>query len=192
MGLNNFEYWRPLPGWEGYYEISSLGRVKILPRIINIGKDKSPRFSKAKIMKPGYNGNGYLCFAAVIKGKKIQKFSNHRAIALAFIPGVGDVVRHIDGNKLNCCVENLCWGTLKDNSEDSERHGTRPHGTGRWNARLNEDDIPRIFSMKNSGMTFTEMAKVFGVARSTISNVIYRSHWKIAKARFGLNNIQAL
>ena len=32
--------------------------------------------------------------------------------------------RHLDGNKLNNCADNLCWGTPQENTEDKRRHGT--------------------------------------------------------------------
>lgn len=55
-----------------------------------------------------------------------KKIPVHRLVLMAWagLPSGGDVCRHLDGNPLNNCIENLAWGTPSQNVQDSIRHGT--------------------------------------------------------------------
>lgn len=97
------EYWRPVVGYEGLYEVSNLGRVKSL---------NYNRTGKEKIMSPVvFKGYYRVLFNCRGKGRK-QKFV-HRLVAEAFIPNPDNLpqVNHKDENKLNNCVDNLEWCT---------------------------------------------------------------------------------
>ena len=53
------EEWRDVPGYEGLYEVSNMGRVKSLPKEWVIGKGRV-RKHNGKILKPGKTRDGYL------------------------------------------------------------------------------------------------------------------------------------
>ena len=95
------EEWRPVKGFEGFYEVSNLGRVKSLRKNI--------------ILKPELDkkGKGYLC---INLGRGNHK-KVHRLVAEAFIPKIADknVVNHIDGNTKNNKVNNLEWVNHQEN-----------------------------------------------------------------------------
>ena len=116
-----------MPGYEGLYEVSSLGRVKSLERIIDgIGRG-FPRVKKESILTPGVAGNGYL-FVNLSKDGLAKEYFVHRLVALAFIPNQdnkGDV-NHKDGNKRNNIVDNLEWCTRKENVQHAYRLGLIP------------------------------------------------------------------
>ena len=103
------EYWRPVLGYEGLYEVSNLGRVRSLDTYRK-GKNGSVRFYKGRILKLSTNGRGYLQ-VFLCKNRKVKKFKIHRLVAEAFLPNPDNLpeVNHKDENKLNNNAENLEW-----------------------------------------------------------------------------------
>lgn len=112
------EIWKPVVGFEGLYEVSSLGRVKSLDRYVKAGHN-SFRLSKGKILKPVKDSKGYY----IIQLGRRYKCTLHRLVANAFIPNPNDYpcINHKDENKLNNNIGNLEWCTYKYNNN----YGTR-------------------------------------------------------------------
>lgn len=112
------EEWRPVIGFEGYYEVSNVGRVRSLDRTIirsasRTRKEYAARL-KGKVLKQARNTHGY---SIVSLRKNATVKSVHRLVAEAFIekePGK-DLINHIDGNKSNNKTDNLEWCTNKEN-----------------------------------------------------------------------------
>lgn len=104
------EEWRPVEGFEGLYEISSLGRLK--------SYKESPA---GKILSIKNSKGDYLRIRLQGVGKKEKSISLHRLVAQTFLPNPKglDVVNHIDGNKQNNAVSNLEWCTQKYNVRES-------------------------------------------------------------------------
>ena len=106
------EEWKPVVGYEGLYEVSSLGRVKSLPRNTTHGG----------IMKPYINGrNGYAYIRLTKDGKPTQR-RVHKLVMMAFDPRpTGNyydknfTINHIDGDKTNNNLSNLEWCTQSEN-----------------------------------------------------------------------------
>lgn len=111
------EEWRPVVGYEGFYEVSSLGRV----RNIATGMGRTP----GRILKP--HGRGRYGHQAVDlrDGKRTRAMALHRVVALAFIPNPRNLplVLHADDDVTNNRVSNLRWGTHKDNTRDMMNKG---------------------------------------------------------------------
>lgn len=112
------EVWKDIRGWEGYYQVSNIGRVRSLDRIV-----KSSRFEKhckGQILKLRYDKDGYLTvhLRNAEKGKnRLAKV--HRLVADAFIfnPDMfRDSIDHINGKRDDNRVENLRWCTVKENA----------------------------------------------------------------------------
>lgn len=117
------EEWRPIKGYEGKYEISSMGRVKALPKFVNHSRNSNYKvFHGEKVIKSANNGNGYRYISLTINGKRKNHYI-HRLVADAFLGGIPDgmVVDHIDHNRGNNAVENLRIVTQKENTNHS-RH----------------------------------------------------------------------
>lgn len=118
--FDDLEVWLPVVGWESFYEVSSLGRVRSLPR----PKGHAGRPGGA-ILKPGVQTNGYLIVTLARPGKRLTR-TVHRLVLETFVGPrpKGEETRHLDGNKLNNRLSNLTYGDHKSNMEDVARHGT--------------------------------------------------------------------
>lgn len=118
--MNNMEeIWKDITGYEGLYQISSLGNVKSL--FDNNGKRRD------HILSGGNDADGYK-IVLLYKDRKRSTKKVHRLVAEAFIPNPNNYpqVNHKDENKSNNYADNLEWCTLLYNI----RYGTgiRRHG----------------------------------------------------------------
>lgn len=104
------EVWKDVPGYEGIYQVSSIGNIKSLERRVNTWN--SYKIIKPMVLKTFLTKNGY---RNVILRKK--NFSVHRLVAMAFIPNPENKpqVNHKNENKQDNRVENLEWVTAKEN-----------------------------------------------------------------------------
>ena len=105
------EIWKPVVGYEGLYEVSSLGIVRSLDRY-----DSRNCFRKGRILKLNDNGRGYLDVQLCSNGK-VKHHLVHRLVAEAFIPNPYNLpqVNHRDENPSNDNVDNLEWCDAKYN-----------------------------------------------------------------------------
>jgi hypothetical protein len=114
MNIEQDEEWRPVPGFEGLYAVSSLGRVRSFPR---------PR-TPGKILKPGTDASGYpkvaLCRHGIQHDTRV-----HVIVTRAFHgePAPGHHIRHLDGDKRNNRADNLAASPPSLNTLDMVRHG---------------------------------------------------------------------
>lgn len=108
------EIWKNIEFYESYYQVSNLGNVKSLPRIVPFRN--SYRIIKEKLLKVRKEKNGYQIVSFYINGVEIKK-KVHRLVAEAFIKNKKNKpqVNHIDGNKMNNAIDNLEWVTAKEN-----------------------------------------------------------------------------
>ena len=113
----------------------------------------------------------------------------HAAVLAAFVgprPD-GNVCRHLDGNPENNLLENLSYGTQKENIEDCIRHGTIAHGEKCGLSRLNEQQVRIIRVLRFSeGLYLRDIASIFGVCHKTIMNICNKKTWvRLSEARNG-------
>ena len=104
-----FEQWISVPGYEGFYEVSNLGRIK------NLGIHRSHN-SNPGIMAQCFNGDGYLIVCLTKCGRKKSE-KVHRIVAMAFIenPENKPEVNHKYGNKIDNMSASLEWVTKSEN-----------------------------------------------------------------------------
>ena len=126
-------------------------------------------------------GKGYLCFNYHKDGKKTT-LNVHSCVAKVFLgdrSSEGLQVLHEDGNQLNNNVENLYWGTQKQNMMDMVRHGTvfRPQGEKCGTSKLKEADIYKIRELRSTGMTYQKIADIFGVHNTLIGYILRGKSW---------------
>lgn len=159
------EIWRDIPGFEGAYQASSLGRIRSLDRVQERVSKRIGNYKvnlKGQILKPSVNKDGYE--SVRLKGKK---YDVHVLIAITFIgirPTKQDI-RHLDGNPQNNRVDNLAYGTRKQNILDVFRNGEK------WKT-FDLATVNRIRQILDTGlMTLAEIARAFQVSPRTISNI---------------------
>jgi hypothetical protein len=103
------EIWKDIKGYEGYYQVSNLGRVKSLKRIVQ-HSNGSYHTIRERILKNVYDQDGYLRVTLAINGKRpIQQV--HRIVMNNFIGNSALQVNHIDGDKENNKLNNLEYVT---------------------------------------------------------------------------------
>lgn len=139
------EVWKNISGYEGLYEVSSLGRVRSLPHKV-YNKLIGEYISKEKILKQGSLVRGYKGVGLYKNGKeKTQKV--HRLVAEAFIPNPNNYpeVNHKNEDTSDNRVTNLEWCTSKYNSN----YGTRTQRIAQKN--LNRNKSKRVLQLDLSG-----------------------------------------
>lgn len=112
------EVWKDVVGYEGLYQVSNLGRVKSLERLIEDkkGRLKRKRVYKEKLLHLNLCKNGY-CIVCLFRNQK-KKFSYvHRLVADAFIPNPErkPEIDHINGIRNDNRIDNLRWVSHKEN-----------------------------------------------------------------------------
>jgi len=109
------EVWKFISGYEGMYQVSSLGRVRSVDRsmVLPSGKIRRDpgRYIKTTIHPKGYH------YVVMSRDGFTKRFLLHRIVAQTFIPNpeCKPQVNHIDGVKSNNNVENLEWVTETEN-----------------------------------------------------------------------------
>ena len=116
------EIWKQIKGYECYYEISNLGRVKSLAKNIYKKDGSFMKYKPENIKKLIKTKDGYLSVKLCIDGFN-KSFLVHRLVASAFIDNPLNLpeVNHIDTNRSNNNVLNLEWTTHKDNVTHSKK-----------------------------------------------------------------------
>lgn len=117
------EIWKPVVGYEGLYEVSSLGRVRSTPReFVNSAGVRTSKPGVIRYTRP--NAHGYMSVTLFMDGKKTTH-EVHRLVAEAFIekPDSKCEVDHIDADRTNNSVENLRWVDHTENMRNVMRHG---------------------------------------------------------------------
>ena len=122
------EVWASAYRFDGLYEVSSLGRVRSLPRSHTRPHHKNhsktiTRMYGGQILSPKTNRNGYV--EVGLWANNTQKFVRiHRLVAHAFCLGGSDAleVNHIDGNIANNVATNLEWVTRSENHKHAYAH----------------------------------------------------------------------
>ena len=125
------EEWKDIKGYEGFYQVSSLGRVRSVERIVKVGDFFVTR--RSKIRKLNKRPNGYYGLLLSRDDTNVN-FSIHRLVAEAFIPNPLCLpqINHKNENKADNRVENLEWCTAKYNSN----YGTRKERVMQNNKRM--------------------------------------------------------
>lgn len=113
------EVWKDVEGYEGYYQVSNLGRIKALERV-----DSNNRRHFERILRQPLTPSGYK-HVHLSKENNAKWFAVHRLVAIAFIERIEgcDIVNHLDNNPQNNCADNLEWTTYKGNMQWAAKQG---------------------------------------------------------------------
>ena len=168
------EEWRDVVGWEGYYMVSSYGRVASFGRYVkcySYTKWLDPCLKQQRMWK-----NGYFSVTLKKNGKKICA-SVHRLVAIAFIPNPNNYpcIDHINDNQIDNRASNLQWCTHKMNN--SKEHHRITESLSKKGKRLPSIQKP-IVQLSTSGKlvrVYPSMtdADLNGFQHSAIHRVIH-------------------
>lgn len=154
----------PLPDYPGYY-ITKEGKV------ISVME-----------LTPYEDKDGYKR-VHVFKDKKHKRPGLHVLLAKTFLPPPNEdqcVVRHLDGDNTNLSLNNLAWGTHKENGEDKARHGS-VKGSKNPKAKLVESQVLDI-KKKLKTMSIKDVSKQYPqVSTSTIEAISSGQNWSHVK-----------
>lgn len=119
--LETQEVWKPVVGYEGYYDVSDQGRVRSMPRPKTRGGILAQKIGKR---------GGYPVVSLVKLGRQ-RTVAVHKLLTETFLGSrpAGAEVRHLDGNPLNCKLINLAYGSKSENMWDSVNHGTHKNAS---------------------------------------------------------------
>jgi hypothetical protein len=182
------EIWKAIPGYEGLYEVSNLGRVRGLDRVTEHyrGKKLCRRVLKGQILKPGPASNGYptvnLCTGTQARRRN---YPVQHLVLLAFKgpPPPGMICLHKENNRTDVRLENLYYGTYKHNSADTVRDNnwnTEYYRKRHWDHRekyvesrkrlrkFTPEQVENIKDRLAEGESNNSIAKSYGVNHGAI------------------------
>lgn len=168
------EFWRDIPGYVGSYQVSSLGRVRSLPRVIPV-YDSIRQITYARPC-PGKILRQAVCDKAghvsVHLGKYCRGIPVHQLVMLAFHgpPPPGMEAMHLNGNPVDNRPENLQYGTHSQNMTDMYRLGKGP-------LKLTPEDVRQIRFGLAGGWSVKELAAMYGVSETCICRIRKRRRY---------------
>lgn len=147
------EIWKDIVGYEGFYQVSNLGRVRSLDRYIEVTNKRGTLYRrpiKGKLLSLNSTDDDYISVALTKDNITIFP-SIHRLVAQAFIPNPDNLpmVNHKDESRTNNCVDNLEWCTAKYNSNYGMR---RERISKSLSGRILSDEWCRKISESHSGI----------------------------------------
>lgn len=164
------EIWKDVVGYEGYYQVSNLGNVRSVDRVVNVRN--GTKISKGKRLKPSTNKQGYL-FVPLSKENDVSLARVNRIVAQAFIPNPDNLpaVNHIDRNRTNNKVSNLEWCTIEYNNRYSTakaivQYNLSGSKVAEWEAISD--------AAKETGINLSNIAQCCRGFRKTAGNYIWR------------------
>ena len=111
------EIWKPVSGFEGYYEVSSLGRIRSVERYVK--QADHLRYVKPKIKQITIGRGGYPS-VTLCKNRRSRQYRIHRLVAEAFIPNPDNkpFVDHLNTDRTDFRIENLRWVDAGENARN--------------------------------------------------------------------------
>ncbi|MFI8590108.1 NUMOD4 motif-containing HNH endonuclease [Dietzia maris] len=117
------ERWKPIPGYEGHYEVSDAGQVRSLDRVIT-RSNGAPYPTRGRVLSPSdAHPSGHLYVHLMAGGDCTRQV--HRLVMAAFAGPCpeGMEVRHLNGDPTDNRLTNLAYGTRSENARDQVAHG---------------------------------------------------------------------
>jgi transcriptional regulator with XRE-family HTH domain len=162
------EEWRDVQGYEGSYQVSNLGNVRSVTRIV-IDKRGGQREWPSKILKQKESKSGYMIVH--FRTSKESHPSVHTLVAKAFIPNQHKkpTVNHKDGDKKNNAVFNLEWYDHAEQMHHAFQNGLiKVRGKQIYNELLKK----KIYEyFLNNSISIFQLAKMFNVSERTAGRI---------------------
>jgi len=164
------EFWKPIQGFEGYYDVSSQGRVRSWRHPCRRGhvlrRDTPPR-----VLKESLNNGGYRRVILENASGSRKTLLVHQLVAKAFIPNPEGrtQVNHLTGLKKDCRVDGLEWTTPAENTHHAVRYGLL--------AAKPEEQVREIRRMAKSGISQAVIARQFNLSSGGVCLIIQRKRY---------------
>ena len=175
------EEWRNVVGFEDLYEVSNLGGVRSLAKLVKSrGGALRPIPKQAK--KPSLTWGRPIVW--LWKNNQSKPCSVAHLVLTAFVgprPEGMECCHYPDRDPTNCTLSNLRWDTHKENCNDQISHGTRLIGSAHGGAKLNDAKVRKIRRLRKRGLYLREIANRMKVSISTINYVLKKRGWKHVK-----------
>ena len=130
-------------------------------------------------LRPKRERTGYLRLTLRIEGRAYT-CSVHQLVMEAFVGPcpAGLQVRHLDGDKLNCRLDNLAYGTAQENHDDKQRHGTTARGERDGNSKLTAEQVREMRRRMSDGESPKLVGPAFGVSDVLAYLIRNRRIWR--------------
>lgn len=184
------EIWKDIKDFEGYYQVSNIGRVKRLS--FSIFRNGIEFKYKEKVLKTNNDSRGYPQLVLKFNTKRTARV--HRLVSETFLEppsqeiidectaaGLNYVpVNHLDENPNNANVTNLEWCSLTRNNTygNSFINKNKNRGSSSYAAILDEKEVLEIVELLKEGkISQSKLAVMYGVKQITISNIWTGRSW---------------
>lgn len=169
MKTNN---WKPVLGWEGFYEVCETGDVRSIAR----ENRRNKLILGGSVLKKILGSRGYYVVNLTSPGRRKQYFL-HKIVLEAFCGQApsGMEACHNDGNPLNCHIDNLRWDTKSNNHKDKIKHGTYQVGEKANNVKLTNEIVIEI---RKNKLTPAQAVQRFGLSKSNAKRIVSYETWR--------------
>lgn len=164
----------PLPGFPGYFATTDGVIWSTWRRGPGGYAAQAPR-----PLKDAPDGRGYRK-VTLVSGKRRCTRTVHRLILETFVGFScrGEEARHLNGNRTDNRLDNLAWGTSRQNQADRASHGTVPNGESHPASKISTRDVQILRSMHQRGTSAAAAARQLGVNYQTAYDAIARKTWR--------------
>jgi hypothetical protein len=161
--------------------VSNLGRVKSVERRARVGGGRT-RLVRERILRPGkINKYGHLA-VNLSKNNQPEMYQLHHLVLEAFIgtrPKIKSLGLHRNDDPSNNRADNLYWGTMAENAQDSLKNGGTTVGERNYNAKSTNEEVRKVRKMYSTGnYTVRQLAEIFSMKNDKVRDIVKFKKWK--------------
>jgi NUMOD4 motif len=164
------EFWKPIEGYEGYYDVSSHGRIRSWRHPCRRGHVLRPDIPP-RVLKESLSNRGYRRVILEDMNGARRTLFVHQLSAKAFIPNPEGrtQINHLTGLKRDCRIDGLEWTTPAENSRHAVRHGL--------SGAKSEEQVREIRRMAKSGIPQAVIARQLNLSSGGVCLIIQRRRY---------------
>lgn len=165
MNNNSPEVWAPIAGFEGYYEVSTHGRVRRLSRASGAIRRIHPHRNYGPKQLKLVENTGYL-YVCLWAPPKVGRRSVHSLVLETFVGPRPDGYYgcHKDGDRANNHVSNLKWATPTENQADRVKHGRDQCGEKNGSHKFSDRVVDAVRKARaQTGATYKQLGRQFNM-----------------------------
>lgn len=173
------EQWLDVAGYIGLYQVSNLGRIRSLDRVVR-RKDGRHQSYAGRILSPFHGTSNRYYQVQLSKDGSPKKMLVHRIVAAAFIHEIPDgyEVNHIDGDVQNNAACNLAIVLHQQNIDHSIAMGLKDdYGEKHTNSKLTNQEAAYIRSQYRDGVKQVDLARMFGISKQAVNNIVHNKSY---------------